>query len=402
MLFIILYHFLFFWDMYANPFNYCRGELAHQFFPSFIHLGRGERSDPYYWLNYKAHPMLASFYPPHWILARLTTKLSLNLRYKLLLYLVTLHKLFEGIGWYLLFGGGTLGILCSISLTYLSFTLRNEPAISYTVSWIPWMLLGNSISIGMMFLAGYYPVVVMASLLWLIKPNIIQAILGLVIGLPQIVPFLKYLPKTVKRTLGGKLPEWEDQWYFGVVPLFFLSFSYSSLLILIPFFMSIGLLKVPLTRLPKRWMYLTIIILFLTSIHGNVPLWLLLIHATDILRNRRQLIPSPYIETARKPSLFFGTTLARFLENCKGRVSGLPYPLYTGAINRIKTMGYCGCMQNKLMSKWRGGDDHHDWFQYHEDSPALDSYRVQYAYTRKKIGWNYTGIKNLYRNPRFQ
>jgi hypothetical protein len=119
------------------------------------------------------------------------------------------------------------------------------------------------------------------------------------------------------------------------------------------------------------------------------------------------LPPRPFSELTKKPSLAFNNRLTRYLEKHleNYRISGLPYPLFTGHINRFRTLGYSGGMQLKLMAKFRNdtnpnGNGSHDWFKDNDYDERLTSYRVRFSFSRKKLDkWMPTPIKHLYRNP---
>src|ERR1700690_853851 len=122
----------------------------------------------------------------------------------------------------------------------------------------------------------------------------------------------------------------------------------------------IGLFSKFLPRIPARWCWSFQFALGWMAVSGlhnlrltnNTLICLCLIQTFDLLWHNWNLIPTrPYSELYNRPSLAFRGSLARFLEENLGqdRVSGLPYPLFTGHINELRTLGYCGGMQLKLM-----------------------------------------------------
>ena len=118
---------------------------------------------------------------------------------------------------------------------------------------------------------------------------------------------------------------------------------------------------------------------------------LLLLQAWDLSMSVGRLIPTdPYCQRWERPETAYSSPLATFLTGKSGRVSGLPYPLRTGQVNRIKTLGYNGGSQAQWMADLRGdpnpnGSGAHDWFALEEDSDKLDWYGVEYAYTYRPL-----------------
>ena len=372
MLLPILAHILFYWDCYTRPFNYARGELLHTFFPSFCYLGDSLHEgrfdglnlyDPYYWNRYTVHPVLSTFYPPHLLLAYVTKTWGVDLRFKALLTLTNLHALFGTIGWYLLFG--PIGIVMS----FIPFVLRFQPCIVYTASWVPWFLGAHNAywmgtCLGMIILSGYFPIGIQAVLLtpqigW--HPSTLGGILmGTLIGLPQLIPFLRQLQNTklAEKSSGnlGKYPLgrfiswlipsyshfngvgfWEGSFYLGLLPIVACRFSNAFFLGLVVILM-LGLIRIPFMRIPSRWGYSMAVVIVsgvkLPEILVLLVLWELYLH------NKQTMIPRPYIETSRKPSLAY--------HHYDGRVEGLPYPDISGHLSRTFTQGYKGCMEDKV------------------------------------------------------
>ena len=138
---------------------------------------------------------------------------------------------------------------------------------------------------------------------------------------------------------------------------------------------------------------------------------LLLLQMFDLVMNLPQVLPmQPFVQRWERPERAFGGTLPQFLRlHSQGyRVSGLPYPLRTGQVNRIMTLGYNGGSQAQWMATFRhdltpNGSGAHDWFALNEDGKALDTYGVRYAYTMRPLQrvhskWQPTSIPHLYEN----
>ena len=221
----------------------------------------------------------------------------------------------------------------------------------------------------------------------------------------------------IKTSLNG-VGYWEMTYYCGLLAPILALFSTSRVwpLLLVSAALMMGFLGSHLPRIPARWSFSFQFALgwMATSGFNNLcidsTLWLSLIvlQAFDLWwYNSKLIVTEPYSELPKKPSFAFNTPLTRYLETHPGdyRVSGLPYPLFTGHINRIKTLGYSGGMQLKWMAKWRGdtdpnGSGFHDWFKLRDDSDELDKHRVRFAITSKKLNWLSTPIRNLWKNPR--
>ena len=439
-----------------------RSELLSTFFPTWLWQGREwskwriPKYDPYYWINAHAHPVISTYYPISAIGGVISRGYSVDSRFKFLLYIMLLHVLFGFLGFYFVinqWSNGLVALFGAITFTLASYNWKQQPCYQYTVAWFPWLLLGiakgsillSGISFGMILLAGYYPIGIQtaliagcASILWNSPPY--WMLIGTLIGLPQLIPFIKYLPKTIRtRKISdiGKVPwwhfaslvfpkafrfsingvgYWEMSYYIGLIPLLTIWYTRSAavILLLIALLLVLGVCGKHLPRIPARFLYTFQFALIWCAITGlanlnlsnHVVAILCLIQAFDLWHNNSPLlINHPYAELYNKPSYAFNTRLTRFLETNLGnnRVSGLPYPLFTGHINRLKTLGYSGGMQLKLMAKWRHDDNsdgsgQHDFFKSSGDIHDLE--RVcKYAYTTTRIPWKPTGLKDLWRNP---
>lgn len=445
-------------------FSLSRSELLSTFFPSWRYLGRRLwKPDPHFWGNYVAHPVLSSFYPPHFLSAIASRFLSLNVSFCFFCYIVVGHITFGLLGWFFLLSTRTsipAAIFGALTLAFGSYNLKQQPCLVYTVAWFPWLLYGigtnnqllAGVACGAVLLAGYYPIGIQvllvagcATVVWGRPLSWIP--IGFILGLPQLVPFLKYLPKTIRRVNGtNREPSaigvgtmkpadflsilfplffrskmngvgfWESSFYIGITPLLLAFYSTSGVWTLAIFAIALclGMFAKHLPRIPARWLFTLQFALGWMAVSGlhNLNLappaiWgLILLQIGDLwLHNRHAMVPRPFSELPRRPSWAFNTKLTAYLDGCKTRVSGLPYPLFTGHVNGLFTLGYSGGMQNKLMAKWRGdadpnGSGDHDWFKKNEDGESLDRYRVGYAYTRKRIDWEATPVAHLYRNPR--
>ena len=392
-------------------------ELLSTFFPTWLNGGKRDS----YWLNPNSHPVLSRYYPVQ-LCRYVSNKRKIDVAFSSFLYCTLLHYLFSNVGWYLLLGATPLAIFGSITFTYCAFNLKQQPCIVYTLSWFPWLLYGlstnsipfSSIAIGMMLLGGYYPVAVYliptAALLWFGATSTVSMAIGLLIASPQIIPFIKYLPKTIRgKVEAPSSSAVENQWYFGLTPIILILWApkWAYLVLLVPFLAMF--IKSSLFRVPQRAIVLSLYgaIWFslgvLNTLSNEAILFLTCIQAFDLwLHNRNLLPPKPFSELWKKPSRAFNNKLTQFLDRNLngGRVSGLPHPLFTGLVNGHKTMGYCGSMQNNLMWKWRKSFKH-DPFIDGVDQDAITRYGVKFSFSYKKLDWKPTGIRNLYYNPNY-
>ena len=270
--------------------------------------------------------------------------------------------------------------------------------------------------------------------------------IGLVIALPQLWWSLRYYPHSVRsqttyqnKIAVGSIPlhtilrnlltyrclnqvdgvfHPEAVCYVGIAPLVLLLLARHPLwwLVLV---LSISLAMgrhFPLFRWthwiqlrnPSRYCYFISLALGFLAIEGFRQVsstWqalILCVTAADLCFASSYLWPMrPYAQRWERPSAVFDTALTRWLTSHltnRDRVSGLPYPLRTGQVNRITTLGYAGASCPQWMRHLRRGT--HDWFLEDEDGQRLDDYRIRYAYTYRPLNgkWHPTQIPHLYQN----
>ena len=177
---LTLFHLAFFRRFYFQmPYADSTAEVLETYLGSSRLLGdwlRGRKrwgDDPYYYANPTALPFLSTWYPPHLVQAWLGSFLSLNGAYRLLIGTMALHYWLSSISVYILLTRWSvlspwLAGLAALSLSYSVSSVKPTPCLVYTMSWIPSYLLsmashcwwGAGISLGMMLLAGYWPMVV--------------------------------------------------------------------------------------------------------------------------------------------------------------------------------------------------------------------------------------------------
>ena len=412
-------------------FRFATSELLSTFFPTWLWQGKQwlkgkvPSYDPYYWGNAHAHPVLSTYYPPAIALSYISSLVKIDTAFHCLVSSLFLHYCLAFCGWFILIrnfsGNWCIDAFGAFTITFGAYALKQQPCIIYTLAWFPLTLYQDpvlsALALGMMLLAGYYPfsiylipISVVAHILWYSEAWLLM---GIIIGLPQIVPFLCHLPKTIKR-LDDKCqsPEVERRFYVGVIPILLLPFSTSRIwpITLLSCLFSLGLFKSFFPRVHERWLiviqfgigWMSVSALNNLNLNHQTLYLLVVLHAFDIFwHNRECLPPTPYYELWQKPSRVFNSKLTRFLESNLGdyKVSGLPHPIFTGHINEIKTIGYCGSMQTNKMWSWRKSY-RHDPFIDGVAQHDLNKYRIKYAFSYKRPSkWSKTIIRHLYRNP---
>lgn len=390
-LLLATYHALFFWRVYTNIFRQSTSEVISTFFPHWIWAGRQwakgklPMKDQIYYQYPGCIPFLSTFYPLGIVSSFLSTFLRLDTAFLLWQYVINLHYLLGSILSFLVFSQWAsvpLALFGALTLTYASFMIKIQPCVVYTIAWLPGTLLDGplqGISVAGALLGGYWPycvyflpVSLMATFLW--ERPLIWFLLGVLFSLPQIIPFLWYLPQSVraKKTgnpgkfgivpisrflnlikpdnyttyVGGLLSQ-ESTMFIGWIPLLFIPFSQSQAWWLLPL-SALGMLGVvpSIGRISARWSYLFVFSLVWLAVSGMSGIelpwttsWaLLLLQAFTLLINRRQLSYWPFTEWWKKPSEFWGAR-----PNQEGTVPYNPaFPYFTGYITASPTPGYTG------------------------------------------------------------
>lgn len=170
------FHLLLFRRFYfQNPYVYATSEALEQGFPSWVLLGRclrrhGVVADQYYYPDYRALPFLSAFYPPHRVTAWLGTFLSTDQAWVLYVGTMVAHFWLSSVSVYMLaiaMGAAPLSAgFASVTLSTLGYAMKQNSSIVYTAAWVPVAILTAvshntalfGISLGMMLLAGYWPI----------------------------------------------------------------------------------------------------------------------------------------------------------------------------------------------------------------------------------------------------
>ena len=271
---------------------------------------------------------------------------------------------------------------------------------------------------------------------------VLGTLIGLLIALPQLIPALRYYPQSVRSLprrkvlgvpfrilLNGFLtPRSCDQVrgvffpevcvFVGWLPLvsaWYAPLSYWHLFFLLGIAGAMGKWMPPGFRLPARFCWLMSFSVAMLGMKGLAYLpvspagltFLVLLQTLSLILASWKLLPmEPFCQRWERPLMVFDTPLTRLLATSLGRVSGLPYPLRTGQVNQILTLGYNGGSQPIWMKSLRRdrtseGAGAHDWFLTRGDGQLLDRYGVVYAYTFRPLRhpkWHPTPIRHLSSN----
>ena len=307
----------------------CTSELASTFFP-FWRWSKGRiilKSDMYY--PYPVCiPFLSSFYPPNIITSWISQFLSMDNAFILFSTQIIGHFLFGSIlAYYALLPYGEMTALFgAISLMYSAYFVKPfTPCAIYTHAWVVGALTGGklgSFCLGMAILAGYWPTLIyILPVLLVIHPS---NILGLLIGLPQIIPFLWYWPKSIRAGIKpdktiGRVPLWryldlilpnriqntingvfwpEMAIFCGVCPILILANGKLGAW-MIPLILSAF---VKIQRIPARSLYLFSFSLIMLLLKSNIPIGLLILQGYLLLENSKIYPHFPFCQWWKKPS----------------------------------------------------------------------------------------------------
>lgn len=384
---LIAFHFLFFFGCYKNPMRLCTSELLEIFWCHWEWLGKHPFTfrDRIYYYFPMCMPHLATFYPMHWFSSLLSRVLSKDNSFRLLVFQELTHFLVASFLSFKMFSqwySPEISLFGSVTLTYMAYNIKlYNLSFIYTMAWIPGMFIHGPlgwVSFGMAILGGGWPVLVYIAPLAIFKNP--ECLWGVLIGLPQIVPFFWYFPRSIKSEFskinqkfgrvrlrnfldlvfpstsgvhnGLFFPEFKM--YLGIIPLMFLPLSSSKALLMaiVCVIFMVGLVKVPF-RASARFIYTFCFCLIWASCDGlsrvpeEVLLVLTFIQAFCLLQNRKLILPFPFYQFQLTPS-----------EHIK-RYSpySLHYPFSTGYYFGETTRGYTGGQCLKSTAKRLGITD---------------------------------------------
>ena len=349
---LIVYHFAFFWRFYRNPYFLNTSEVASNFYPQWKWAGNHgfPMKDSIYYLFPGHIPFLSQFYP----LSRLARLFSCHFR--VYAYLILFHYLLGSFLAYLMLKSIYAPVICifgAISLTYNGFNVKLQtPCFAFTSCWLMGALIPGipgAFCFGMAILGGYWPIIVTFSPLLVINPS---ALWGVILGLPQIIPFLWYFPCSVRAKKRhdpqwGRMP-WKRYflsltipengmihypeysfgvgicaflWVFG--PVFYKTLSIFGLIMA-----SSGLFVID--RIPARWVYLVSISLIMASLNApGLTNWIIpamVIQCFLLWKWRYQYPHFPFSQWWKKEHVY----------------SGVDWPNNTGYMNGVGHQKYFG------------------------------------------------------------
>ena len=464
---LIGYWMVFFKNVFCHPFSLCYGEALDYEFPTFRLCGKYWRKlklpqDPYYFKDFAgARPGI--YYPLNILLSYISSFFKLDAAWRIYVFNVLFHSLLTSLFAYHLFGKGLIGLFGALAWGYSAYHIKTNLWYVQTFTWITATVyfvehlypIQAGVSLGLLLLCGH-PLLVgffcallpfLAIFKGLLTPT--PYLLGFLIGFPQIWAFWRYRKVSVQSTLTyedkvkvGSLPLWVytsiflplrirekiagvgyEEWNFYVTPLvcFFALWGRGDcwVLLAISVVLSMGggvfkLFSKVLPRYPHRFGYFAMLAVIVLGVDGlrrwnlnDTQLILLNILLGGLLLFNRDLIEIyPFSQWKKKPSEHFETPLLKFLEeNTKGyRVNNLPFPVYTGQINHIKTCGYSGGNHNKELGKFlnipKMGYAPYNWFDWKPDGEELDGYGIKYHIGEKPSDpkWISTEFSNLWMN----
>jgi hypothetical protein len=324
--FLVIFHFIFWWIFYRNPWKLCTSEIASNFFPHWLWMGRQLRNgilpiiDKIYYLYPGCIPFLSTFYPPYVISSYISSFLSKENSFRLYTWLILSHSLLGSFFSFIMLRqwfSSEVSLFGTLSLTYNSYMIRPQtPCFMFTSAWIPACLIKGFgwIAFGMAGLGGYWPIMLSGFPIFLFN---IQCLTGALLVLPQFLPFLWYYPKSIRANKRldpnwGKMPlkrylfhlRWPEngmihypEYSFGIgLCLIFSCLRYTNwiLLALYAFCGTQGLFI--LDRIPARFVYLVSFSLVMASLQTialmNDILLALIVIQIFLLWKNRNIYPS--------------------------------------------------------------------------------------------------------------
>ena len=466
---LIGYWVVFFWNVFRHPFSLCYGETLDYEFTTFRLCGEYWRKfkipqDPCYFKDF-AGSRQGIYYPVNIIFSYIASFFKIDTAWRIHVFNILFHSLLTSFFAYHLFGKGLIGLFGALAWGYCAWHIKTQLYYVQGFTWITAALyfvehlypIQAGISLGLLLLCGHPLLVgvlcVLLPFLAVFKGllTISTPLIAFTIGFPQIWAVWKYRKKAVGSTLTyeekvkvGSLPVWVyafmflpirirekiaglgfEEWNFYVTPLigFFALFGRGDcwVLLAVAVCFSLGrsvfkLFSKFLPRFPHRFGYFAMLAIIVLGVDGlrrfNLPdkqLILLNVFLGLLLWFNRDLIHiHPFSQWTKKPSQSFETPLLKFLEeNSKGyRVNNLPFPVYTGQINHIKTCGYTGGNHSIKLGQFlnipKMGIAPYNWFDWRQDGELLDWFQIKYHIGKKPLDpkWIPTKFDNLWENTK--
>jgi len=431
-MYILALFFIIFWfPVIRNPYYIAYGEALDTDFPTFRLCGEYWRrlripEDPYYFKDLIG-VRAGTLYPINAILSLISSYFGIDGAWIIYVWNGLLHSFATSILAYFMFGQGLYGLFGALAWSYGAYHIKTTLWYLQTFTWITaaitftelHMPFWSGVSLGMLLLCGHPPLVVMFSMVFIpyavmrgVYPNPI-----LLIGVYQWYRYYRYGKTSVRKCQDktvGKLPLaaylWAlmpvryrefiggigpEEWSFYVGPLVFalalFGHGHCWLLVILAIILSAGKPFI-LFRFPYRWGYFAMLGTVVLAVDGFRNLntnqvlinTILVFTGISLLHNQYLIRPYPFAQYPIKPSEVFSTPLLKYLEyHARGyRVNNLPYPVYTGQIDHIKTPGYTGGNHIYSVGKFLNiptqGVAPYNWFDYLPDGDSLDYYMIKY------------------------
>lgn len=287
MLVALTAYWLIFWQKFLrNPYLLCTSEVASTYFPRWRWLGKNLFKPDVYYKYPACIPFLSNFYLPNLLTSWVGARLRMDLAFRAYTWLILGHYLVGSFVAYWMFSqwaSPLVSLFGAVTLTYSGYNIKPQtPASAFTCCWIPGLFLGGHVgvlSFGMLILSGYYPpLLYILPVAFLLHP---EDILGLFFGIPQLICFLWYWPRSIRA---GQLPDRkfgclsffklldlfiptksvaltngvhypEVAMYMGLAPLFIWHLSWWWLVIAYACAVLVGILP-SVQRIPARAIYL--------------------------------------------------------------------------------------------------------------------------------------------------
>lgn len=330
---LIIYHFSFFWRFYKNPYLLNTSEVASNYYPHWRWMGRclnGGRlpfTDKIYYLYPACIPFLSTFYPP-------SVLVSLTGNFRAYVYLILIHYLIGSfLAYYMLLQwfSPVVSLFGALSLVYNGYCIKVQtPCFSFTHCWIMGILIPGWIgatSLGLAILGGYWPILLTVLPMALLNPSCVW---GLMLALPQTIPFLWYFPKSIRAKTKvdpkwGRMPISRfffsscfpengihyPEYSFGIgvcAILAFLHPNYWALFAIFSFLASQGFFSI--ARIPSRFVYFmsfAMIMCSLNAIRDTIYIVPLIVGQMILLWKWRNQYPHfPFSQWWKKKHTFKG------------------------------------------------------------------------------------------------
>ena len=400
-------------------------------------------TDPYHFDDFMGVCM-GLLYPINIICAYISSFVKLDTTWKIQVLNLLGHNLLMSFFAFHLFNvyhNPYIALFGALAWSYASWHIKQSLWYTQSFCWITATLtfleLKNpvlaGVSLGMLYLSGhprlftYFTYLLVGYFLvrWWFPIKV--GIIALLIGGYQLYRYYRYSKNNIaftrtyeEKVAIGRIPWWyyitmfipwrSNGYLFGmgyqevtfyVTPLigYFALFSRGHSWIQVPLciILSSGgwLFKVThklMARFPQYWGYFAMLGMVVLGVDGltkfslqNKQLILLdILLAVMLLRNSNLLPLYPLSQWTKKPSEWFNTPLMRYFENNCGqyKVNNLPYPVYRGQVNKIRTVGYTGGNHTKelgrMLSIPRDGIVPYNWFEFMPDDNRVEAFGIKY------------------------